>query len=176
MRFLAIVSVFFAVTQVAFAAPVFRASELTTREPSKSDLVTSVVNGHYLLKNHPDVIGDSAPVKLPAINSIATNSLGQHTVETDDGATHHIVPTPLLKHSDGSHTTSVIHRVITPDPNTPETPPTVDQLTQTIKSDREGQTTERRVAHHGATHPDRTRTPGLGTFDIPPTKAERSRL
>ncbi|KAF8572723.1 hypothetical protein K439DRAFT_1665960 [Ramaria rubella] len=80
MRFLAIVSVFFAVTQVAFAAPVFRVSHLIPHTlQERRSLIDTFVQTHKKLKRSGSHSATSEPLDPQSI---------EHT--TSYGTLYHI--------------------------------------------------------------------------------------
>ncbi|KAF8576457.1 hypothetical protein K439DRAFT_660908 [Ramaria rubella] len=114
MRFLAFVSVFFAVTQVAFAL-------------SADDLRESVLGGFRQFNNDPTLAGDPAvssqprrPPKLavhhvdqvdPATTEHPTT---MHTIITKNGDLH-VVQQTDINHPDGSQTSQVDHKTMNTD-------------------------------------------------------------
>ncbi|KAF8583607.1 hypothetical protein K439DRAFT_1634312 [Ramaria rubella] len=124
MRFLAIASVLFAVTRVAFAAPVFRASHLTPRtnnhENDRDPSAQTILTAHHDINNaagrggHPAL---SPSVHAPGVLTHVVTIMGpgqlHRTITSTDGSTHTIHQVNTL-HPDGSLSITLDHQAKTP--------------------------------------------------------------
>ncbi|KAF8584338.1 hypothetical protein K439DRAFT_1148134 [Ramaria rubella] len=111
MRFLAIVSVFFAVTQVAFAAPVFRRSHLMPRAGSIIPLEV-FVHGHRTLneelaRTHPEAAVPQSQTR-PQVDHSSITPAG---FKTNDGSFHEIRPLQQDESQGPSGVAGVLHTV-----------------------------------------------------------------
>ncbi|KAF8584348.1 hypothetical protein K439DRAFT_1616767 [Ramaria rubella] len=125
MRFLAVVSVFFAMTQVAFAAPVSRASDVLTRniQLREMGIAELAVHGQHqmnsapLFAGHPSVSpprypGPVAPTILTHHVLLGDGGAVHRMLVTNDGAIHGITHAPVYNPADGTFIHVAVHKAL----------------------------------------------------------------